>query len=121
MGVSVCSKGTIEDVSALKKKYFLMELNFGVDVSNLKDWLDVDSHTATEILDEFCKSSKSKDSSTRVYVCHEIPFCVLEKFSQRIDCACTPQLVTLAYLPVQCERTEPHIGISNVCCRRGGR
>ena len=67
--------GTIDDVSALKKKYFLMDLNFGVDAANLKDWLDVDSHTATEILNEFCKSSKSKDSSSKMYLDYESPKC----------------------------------------------
>ena len=51
-----------------------MELNFGVDVSNLKDWLDVDSHTATEIIDEFCKARKTNDSATKVYVSHDIAF-----------------------------------------------
>ena len=51
-----------------------MELNFGVDVSNLKDWLDVDSHTATEIIEEFCKARKINDSATKVYAFHEFMF-----------------------------------------------
>ena len=84
--------GTIDDVDALRKKYFLMDLNFGVGVSDLKvwiihicvesftflntqwclflsqDWLDVDTRTAIDIVDEFHKNSSSKASSTKVCV-----------------------------------------------------
>ncbi len=44
---------SVREVEELRKKYFLMDLNFGVEVGELKDWLDVDSETAADIIRVF--------------------------------------------------------------------
>eukprot|EP00750_Incisomonas_marina_P006059 INCI14300.1.p1 GENE.INCI14300.1~~INCI14300.1.p1 ORF type:complete len:654 (+),score=188.04 INCI14300.1:193-2154(+) len=44
---------SVREVEELRKKYFLMDLNFGLGANDLKDWLDVDADTAGDMIRAF--------------------------------------------------------------------
>jgi len=74
---------SIRDVEELRKKYFLMDLNFGLDAVELKDWLDIDEDSAKDIISAFC--GEGAESISAVNLLCALAMCVKGDAEEKIQ------------------------------------
>jgi hypothetical protein len=78
---------SVREVEELRKKYFLMDLNFGLSAEDVKDWLDVDGETAHSIMTAFngSTSTSSGDRISAMNLLAGLALCVRGEVEEKVQ------------------------------------